>query len=216
VPDNAAFSACDLIWLVVPDAMLDWVVRDLAAQTQLATIMMVVCGSMYDSRWPAALIRGPAHMATLNVIEGSEERALVAEGHPEVIRELRRLTASEGRKLIEIRPGAKGLYFAGVNLATWLTLPWIGAAVEGLRAAGFPRPDATRVVQALGKRSLNAYGKAGHKAWGALAAPELRRSVERDLEAIRAADPNLASLYTAGIDHALGYFEGKKRVVGSG
>ncbi len=216
VADYSALGPCDLIWIAVPDSMLLSVVSELAAQVPIQGKMVVVCGSTRDSLWPSPLGTGHARVASLNAIEESGERAFISEGHPDVMRELRRLAAAEQRKLIPIRPAAKALYLAGINFATCLVLPWIAAAVESLRAAGFSRAEATSVVATLGARSLRAYGKSGRKAWSPRAAPELHRAVERDLEIIRSVDPRLAILYAEGIEQALSYFEDRKWVVGSG
>ena len=110
----------------------------------------------------------------------------------------RRLAAAEKRTLIEIQTGCKVLYVAGVHLASHLVLPWIGAAVESLRAAGFSRAAATMAVEAMSTRALRAYTRAGRKAWSFTA--------EESLETIRGADPQLAKLYAEGVAIALKYF----------
>jgi predicted short-subunit dehydrogenase-like oxidoreductase (DUF2520 family) len=138
-----------------------------------------------------------------------DARTLVAEGHPDVVRLLRKIAILDKRKLIEIRPAAKCLYLAGVHLSAHLVLPWIAAALESFRAAGFSRAEAAHAVMSLGGHSVRAYGKAGRKAWSAADASDLRRALERDLEAIRATDARLAALYSAGIAQALRYFDGK-------
>ena len=55
VTGYAALASCDLIWIVVPDAGLDRVSRDLAAATPLTGKLAVICGSARDSSWPAIL-----------------------------------------------------------------------------------------------------------------------------------------------------------------
>jgi hypothetical protein len=203
VDDYSALESCQLIWLAVPEAAFDRVTRELVVQIPLENKMIVLCGSTRDSLGPVT----GARVASLNPVEKSDERTLVAEGHPDVVRELRRLAVAEKRKLIRVRSGLKPMYLAGIYLATHLTLPWIAAAVESLRAAGFTRAEATRTVEALGNRTLRAYGKAGRKAWSHLTAVDLRRSVEHDLRNISAADPRLAALYAAGVAQTLGFFE---------
>lgn len=103
--------------------------------------------------------------------------------------------------MIEIQPGSKTRYLAGVHLASNLALPYFAAAVETLRASGFSRREAARIVETLGTRSLRAYTKAGRKAWNGATASDLRQSLEHDL------DPPLAALYRDGIEQALRYFE---------
>ncbi len=209
VADYAALDPCDLLWLAVPDAMLDQIVRDLAAQMRLEGTMVVLCGSTRDSFWPRALA-GRARVATMNLVEESDERVLVAEGHPDVMRELFQLAAAEKRKLIELLPGYKAVYFAGAHIARHLVLPWIGAAVESLRAAGFSRSEATRAVEAMGTRALRGYSNAGRRAWSPTAPLELQNALDLDFDRIRALDPRLAALYKSGIGQALNYFADKK------
>jgi len=197
---------CPLIWVGVPDAALDRLTRDLAAQVDLEGKMIVLCGSVFDSLRPGPLRAAGARIATLNVMDGGSG-AFIAEGHLAVMRELRRLAIAHKRKLIEIPPAAKCLYLAGVHLATHLVLPWMGAALESFRAAGFTRAQAAQVAERLGRRALRAYGKAGRKAWSPAVSAELRTALDRDFDAIRAADPRLAALYSSGIAQALEYFD---------
>jgi hypothetical protein len=62
----------------------------------------------------------------------------------------------------------------------------------------------------LGSRALRAYAKAGPKAWSPAAADQLRLSIARDLDTIRGVDPELAALYSNGVEQALRYFESRK------
>lgn len=202
----SALEACDLIWIEVPDAALDRVMRDLASQTSIDGAGIVLCDSVRDSASAVPLRSAGARVASLNAVD-PDARTLVAEGHSTILAELRRLAALEKRKLIEIRPSSKALYLAGSQLAGDLLLPWIAAAVESLRAAGFSRTEATRIVEVTGARALHSYRKAGSKAWSRAAALDLRRTVAYDLGAIRSANSRLAALYAAGVEHALAYFE---------
>jgi|GraSoiStandDraft_41_1057321.scaffolds.fasta_scaffold09521_5 predicted short-subunit dehydrogenase-like oxidoreductase (DUF2520 family) len=209
--DYAALELCDLIWIYVPDQMLDRVSSELAARMAIDGTMVVFCESVRDSRWPKPLRRAGARIASLNVVDESRERTFVAEGHPETLRALRRFVATEKRKMIEIEASSKALYFAGVHLAAHLLLPWIAAAVQSLRAAGFSRAEAIQLAHSLGARALRTYGKAGPKAWTHAAASHLLGTVEHDLETVRAADSRLASLYADGVTRALDYFERDSR-----
>jgi predicted short-subunit dehydrogenase-like oxidoreductase (DUF2520 family) len=199
---------CRLIWIAVPEAALDRVMHDLALHVTAAEKMVVLCSSNFDSLRPSPLRVAGACVGSLNALD-PEARTLIAEGHPDVVRLLRKIAISDKRKLIEIRPAAKCLYLAGVHLSAHLVLPWIAAALESFRAAGFSRAEAAEAMVNLAGRSVRAYGKAGRKAWSATDASNLRTALDRDLEAIRAADARLAALYSAGIAQALRYFDGK-------
>jgi hypothetical protein len=205
VEDYAALNAAGLIWIALPEAALDRVLRELCSGASLDEKMVVLCGATRDSLHSGPLTQSAARIATLDAI--GEERTLIAEGHSAVVRELRRLAAAEGRKFIAIRPASKPLYLAGVHLASHLLLPYFGAAVEILRDAGFSRPEATQVAEGLGARALRAYAKAGRKAWSGAIEFDLRQSLSRDLAAIHVAGTRCAALYENGIRQAFDYFK---------
>ncbi len=198
---------CSLIWICVPEQSLDRVIRDLTAQTPIHRTMIVLVGVMRDSLWPSPLLSAGARLATLNVVEGTRERNFVAEGHPDTMRVLRRLFVAEKKKLIELAPAAKPFFFAGVQLSTSLLLPWISAAVESLRAAGFRQSDALATAGSLGVQALYVYEKTGRKIWNRKLARQLRVALEKEVEPLRKADPRLAEAYADGIRKTLDYFE---------
>ena len=202
----SALEPCGLIWICAPEDLLDGLASELASTISLAGKTVVLCDVLRDSLWPSPLRTAGARLATLNCIPESLERKFVAEGHPLVLAELRKLLARDRRRLIEIRPATKPLYLAGVHLASHLLLPWVAGAAESLRAAGFPRNEAVSAVEALGERTLRAYGKAGDKAWNRLAAERLQRAVAEDFETLRQTDSRLAALFSDGGERMLRYF----------
>jgi predicted short-subunit dehydrogenase-like oxidoreductase (DUF2520 family) len=202
----SALEPCPVIWIAVPDASLDRVVRDLAAQMPVRRNAFVVCGSVRESSWPNPLRAAGGRVASLNAVEESREALFVGEGHAEALRAVKRLLGEEQRRLIVLGPGAKPLYFAGVNLAANLMLPWIDGAVEFLRAAGFRRPEATQVAGELVRGALRVYDHAGGRAWNTRAARNLRRALSRFGEVPGEENPKLASLYREGLRLAAGHF----------
>jgi hypothetical protein len=197
---------CPLIWIAVPDSAVDKVSSELGASLAITGRMFVLCGSNLDSLRAVRLRAAGSRTATLNAMD-RDARTLIAEGHPEVLGRLRKLASSDQRKLIEVRPRAKPLYFAGTHLAEHLMLPWMSAALESFRSAGFTRAQAADAVAQMNGRTMRAYAKAGRKAWSAALASELRASLDRDLDAIREQDPRLARFYSVAIALAMRYFE---------
>ena len=204
----SALEFSPLIWIFEPESALDRVARDLAAQMPVHRTMIVLCESVRESLCLAPLRSAGARMASLNVVEESQDRLFVAEGHADTLRVLDRLLSEENRRMIAIPPAAKPLYFAGIHLAKYLLLPAIAASVESLRAAGFPRAQAARVAETLATRAVASYGKAGRKAWNPNAEADLRRSLEHDAETLHLSDPRHAAVYSEGIRTALTYFRG--------
>jgi hypothetical protein len=202
----SALETCPLVCFSVPDAGLDRALRDFGAQTSVQNAMVVLCDSVRESEAPGPLKGTAARVASLYPVPESRERIFVGEGHPDTVRALRGLLAEDGRKLIELKCGAKPLFFAGVHFASPLLLPWIAAAIESLRASGLSRAEAAAVGEHLGARTLRRYAKAGERAWNRTIAASLRHALECDLEALRRQDSQLPKLYEEGIRIALGKF----------
>jgi hypothetical protein len=205
-------EACPAIWTFVPERDLDRILRDLLAQTPVRETgrrktMVVLCDCVRDSLAAGALRAAGARVASLNPIPGSREQIFVAEGHRDTLRMVRRLLEEDKRKLIELKPGGKPLFFAGVYSAAPLLLPWIAAGMECLRAAGFTRAEAATVGEFLGVHTLRSYVRAGDKAWNRQTEAALRQALENDIPSIRSDNPRLADLYEQGIRVALAAFK---------
>ena len=198
---------CSVIWISVPETSLDRVISDLVAQTPIHRTMAVLVGMERDSLKPNSLLRAGARVATLNVVDGSGERSFVAEGHRDTMRMLTKLFNADKKKLIELAPGAKPFYFAGMQLSSSLLLPLISAAVESFRAAGFRQSDALAVAGSLSVQAAYAYEKSGRKAWNRSLTAALKVALQHDIEILRETDPRLADAYAEALRQAIAYFE---------
>jgi len=214
----SVLEPCPVIWIFLPEGGLDRALRELVAQAVLGKTMVVLCDCVRDSLALDAFRTTGARVASLNPVPGSRERIFVAEGHRDTLRMLRTLLAEDRRKLIELRPGTKPLFFAGVHVGAPLLLPWISAGMACLRAAGFTRSEAATVGEVLGDQALRSYVRAGAKAWNRQTAATLRQALENDLPSIRSRNPRLAALYEQGIRLALAAFhtDSLRKAVGSG
>lgn len=193
-------QSCKCIWIMAPEDALDRLTAEVAREVRLQDKMVVVCGALGDSQRFGALRSAGARVATLNCVPESDERAFVAEGHPAVLAVLRKELASDGRKLIELRPGKKAMYLSGIHLGTHLLMPWIAGAVESFRAAGFSRDEAVRLTQALGSNALRSYAMAGDRGWNHADAERLARTIDAGMETIRMADPWLTALHSVSAE----------------
>jgi hypothetical protein len=209
VSHYSALEPCPMIWFAIPDASLDRSLRDFTAQTPLHQPIVVLCESARASSVPAPLAKIGARVVWLHPVPESRERLFVAEGHSDPLRLLQRLLAEDGRKLIELKPGGRPLFFAGIHLTSALLLPWFAGAIESLRASGLTRAQAAAVVETLGARTLRHYAKAGDRTWNRKILPALRHVLEQDLEPMRRLNPRLAELYEKGIRAALQKFNTK-------
>jgi len=156
VDDYRALVPCGFIWILAPETALDFITAELASAVSLDGKTVVLCDSLRDSLRPSPLRTAGARVATLNCLPESSERKFVGEGHPAALAQLRKLLALDRRKMIELHPATKPLYFAGAYLGSQLLMPWIAGAAESFRAAGFSREEAVGAVEALGVRALRA------------------------------------------------------------
>jgi hypothetical protein len=155
VDDYRELEPCRLIWIFAPETALDFLTAELASAVTLAGKTVVLCDALRDSLRPSPLRTAGARLVTMNCLPESSERKFVGEGHPAALAELRKLLALDRRKLIELRPATKPLYFAGAYLGSQLLMPWIAGAAESFRAAGFSRDEAVGAVEALGVRACH-------------------------------------------------------------
>ncbi len=203
----SVLETCAMLWIAVPETALEQTLRDLVAQTPIRRTKVVLVGVRRDSLTPGPLQATGARVATLNAVEGTGERSFVAEGHPDTVRELRRLFQREKKKLIELLPATKPSYFAGVQFATNFLWPSISTAAEAFRLAGFRQADALAIAGTLGEQAVHLYSKAGRKAWNPKVARELLYALKHETEPLTSLNPGLAEAFVAGIRSTLIHFE---------
>ncbi len=186
---------CSMILLCAPDGLLDSICRQLAASLPLKNRNVVICDSTSGSDSAHVIRASGGLVATLNCVPDSDERVFVAEGSSKAIAAIKKLLDQDRRKLIELHPGKKSLYLSGVLIGTQLVFPWIEAAVEIFRAAGFTRNEATLAVQAMGTRALRAYTKAGSKAQDRSTGQSLHDAIRPEMEILVRANRHIAGLH---------------------
>jgi len=192
VDDPSAFARCGLVWVAVPETMLDESLARLQG-VSLDGATIVICNSQRGSESFAI----PAtHVVTLQAVDQAEQ-VFAAEGHAAGLRTLRAVLAFEKRKLIELHPARKGLFLAGTQLSSELLLGPFGAGIESLRKAGFTRREATQTAVSLSSDALRAYAKGGRKGAGS----KLRHAALHEIPDVRIADA-----YQAALEQAMRYF----------
>ncbi len=207
VDDYSALASCGLIWIYAPENLLDALAAELAASQSAGrqdggAVRCAARQPLAQSFANGRRARGDVELFAGIATSGSSWPKDIRRRWRNCENCWRGIAAS----LIEIRPATKPLYLAGVHLASHLLLPWVAGAAESLRAAGFPRNEAVSAVEALGERTLRAYGKAGDKAWNRAAAEQLQRAVAEDFETLQQTDIRLAALFSDGGERMLRYF----------
>lgn len=211
VPNYAALEFCPLIWIHVPDNTLDATVRDFAEQTAIHHTMLVICETQRDSTTFDVLRHRGARIATLNTVDESWQTPFVAEGHPEAMRTIRKILAHEKRRLIELRPGTKHRFLAGMHMMLELIRPFTAAALACMQSAGVELAPASELIESAALRTLRASTKSGSRPMSAAARQELTHALSHHVEQLRASAPREAELYAQALRLALEYGERSHR-----
>jgi predicted short-subunit dehydrogenase-like oxidoreductase (DUF2520 family) len=198
---------CREVLIYLPDAQLGPALEELqAAELDWAGKVVILCDSNLDSSELRGLAERGAAVASLNPLEGFEDRQFLVEGDRPAVRAARRLIEDHETKVIEIQTAEKSLLAAGLVFATSLFTPLAAAGVDCLRKAGVRSGPAAAIVERLVQKSLRGYIKAGRKSWGGPFASRDQDAVLRQLKALFRSNPLLASYYTESALFALQLF----------
>jgi hypothetical protein len=206
VPNYAALEACPLIWIHVPDSMLDSVLRDLAAQTPIHRTMVVICETERDSSHAESLLARGARVATVNSLDELQSTFIV-EGHPETVRSVKKILERDRRRAIEVQAGRKPLFLAGMQLSTLLLRPFLQSAMGCFQDAGLSRADAAALVESLASKMLATFRTAGAKPWSAQTREAFAAALQHGTSQLENLKPQNARLYAEGMRLALEYFQ---------
>ncbi|MGH9667864.1 MAG: DUF2520 domain-containing protein [Bryobacteraceae bacterium] len=166
----------------------------------------MLCGSWRGSEALDVLAQRGAACASLNPIEDGSGNGFLAEGAPAALQQIRELVGNPHRRVLEIAPGAKPLFLAGLTLAGEALVPLLAAAAESLRAAGLSTPQALAILRGAVDQTARAYAKAGRKAWNAQLPPDQREALCRQMDALLKTDPALELFFVRVSVAALEFF----------
>ncbi len=191
-----ALNGCSVLFVAVLPSQISQVLEELThAHLNWRGKTLVLLDSSVDDEDLSAFRLRQAHTATIDIVEESAELRLVAQGDSRTVKMLRRLFETGRIRLLEISPGTKAVFFAGITIAGSFTAPLMAASVECLTATGVKLSQAQLVADAVVSRGRRAYLKAGKKGWiGALAAGDLE-SLRRQWESVSRLNPDLARYF---------------------
>lgn len=193
VPDLNGLEGCRLILLCVGEDLLEESVSHLAgAAFNWTGKNVLLCDSSEDSGRLAPLANAGASVASFNQVAG---RAIV-EGDKSAIRDFKRTLLRPAYPTLELTPGGKPSFLAGLTLAS---LPAYLAAGSDVcfRGAGSNIAAANGLVHDLISDSMRVYRKAGRKAIEGRWKPGTWDSIERQHRALRSSDPAVARYFAA-------------------
>ncbi len=206
------FQNASWIFVAVPDEVLPSTLEELAgANLSWKGKTLVILDTEMDSQDLSVFILRQAAVATVNLLDIYSDLRLVIQSDPRTAKAIRKF--AEGSRLLELPPGAKGAFLAGLTLASSIAMPILAACVESLTNAGFTSSQAASIAEHSLSRTRRAFHKAGRKGWqGPLARGDMR-AVRRQWESLRRKDSHLADYFLESATQSLEYFRQDPRCV---
>lgn len=203
VKSYADLDAFSLILICAPPKAVSQIASGLQAAVKCRGKILLLCEGSGNSQLLSGLKSQGASVGSIDLIPGFEGRRFVAEGDPAALREARRLVKQIGARVEEIKSAKLDVYAAALSFAEDLFTPLMESSLLCLVEAGMPKASATKIVEALFQKSLRAYAYTGKRSWSGPLANGDRAAVHRQIEALAAARPELASHYREAAAFAL-------------
>jgi hypothetical protein len=182
-----------LILIRAPDADAPRIIQELcASELEMESLSFALCETWLSTRMLEPLRAKGACTATVMAGPNPRRGWFVAEGHTNVVRQLRRLIEGGNGRVLEIEAGRKDLYFAAELLTTALPIPLFAAAQWALRDAGISGNLLQALLEDMAERMFKDFGKRSRITWGGPLAAMDSDAAERYLEVLRGRDGELA------------------------
>ncbi len=203
VADYEALQEARLILMRVPDSAVPRVVEELRqSELALKDLSFVLCDSWLSTDALQPLRSRGASVATLISVPHSGRNWFVAEGQVSAMRQIRRLIEQNQARVIELRPGAKRLYFAAMLLTTTLPIPLFIAAQKALRGSGVSGNHLHALLNEMAQSMLKKFSKGSRATWSGPLTECSEETASAYFEELRRSDPNIAEMIAEGLGWA--------------
>jgi hypothetical protein len=156
-----------IILLKMPDSAVPDAVNDLR-ESELAfeTLSFVLCESWLPTETLEPLRARGAAVASLVSATTSRTVCFVVEGDTFAVRQIRRVIERGDARTIELRPGAKPLYFASKLMATAIPVPLLLVAQRALRESGVSGNNLSSLLEDMTWEMFDSFSKGARIPWG--------------------------------------------------
>lgn len=195
VGDYEELQNAKLILLRVPDAVLPRIIEDLCASDLIfPELSFVLCESWMLTETLEPLRARGASIASLVATPGGKQKCFVVEGELSTVRQMRRVLERAGARTIEIRQGAKSLYFAADLFSSALPVPLFLVAQQALRDAGVAGNHVSTLMDQFGHEMLDSFLKGARATWGGPLTQCSAETAQAHLNSLAAEHPEIAGL----------------------
>jgi len=184
-----------LVLLRVPDAVLPRVIEELcASKLVFPELSFVLCESWVLTEVLKPLKARGASVASLVAAHGGKRKCFIVEGDFVTVRQIRRVLARAGAGTVELRTGAKSLYFAADLFASALPIALLLTAQQALRDSGVSGNHLWGLMDEMGREMLDSFMRGARAAWGGPLTQCSPETAQAHLKSLAADHPELAGL----------------------
>ncbi len=200
VADYEGLQEARLILMRVPDSAVPRVVEELRhSELMLKDLSFVLCDTWLSTDVLQPLRSRGASVATLISVPHSGRNWFVGEGQVSAMRQIRRLIEQNAARVIELRPGAKRLYFGAVLLTATLPIPLFVAAQKALRGSGVSGNHLHTLLNEMAQSMLRKFSKGSRATWAGPLTECSEETASAYFEELRRNDPQIADIIAEGL-----------------
>jgi predicted short-subunit dehydrogenase-like oxidoreductase (DUF2520 family) len=194
VTEYEDLEAARVVLLKLPDAEVPRIVVELcAANLPFGEMSFVLCESWLTSDALTALGRRGAQIASVVNAGPLFRNCFAVEGDLPAVRKTKRLLERGGAKTVELRSGAKPIYFAANLLSTAIPIPLFQLAQHALRESGVAGNDLAMLMHDWSDLMAERVRKGGRATWGGPLAECSEDTADEHFKKLSVQDPSLAA-----------------------
>lgn len=167
---------------------------------------VALLGDDADAPMLARLRETGVAVCTLSISPLTDRPLMLVDGDAAAVRAVRSWASGGGVRCVEMRPGGKGLYGAGIVTVSALVTPLVDAATRSLRAAGLSHVESGQIVAHVLEGALRSFEAHGRKGWPNPSAAGRRTVVAAQREALAMGDAGLGRLYSCVLTACLEFY----------
>jgi hypothetical protein len=202
----AELASARNILIRVPEASLERVVSEICnSDLSVAEHSFILCETWTPTEKLEPLRRLGAGIASIVALPAGREKTFVVEGDRRVVRQVRRMIEHANVRTIELRPGAKHLFFAAAVLCTAIPVPLLLMAQQALRDAGLGGHALSSALEEMSVEMLSGFLKGARMTWGGVLADSLKTCEGGHWDRLCETHPEVATKLRDSVNWSRGY-----------
>lgn len=200
--EPAELADCRLIVLQVKPAECEGLLRRMPS----GGCPVALLDDNFGAIVPEPLRTAGVAICTVAISPVAARPMMLVDGDAAAVRAVQVWASGGGVRCVELKPGGKELYGAGVMTVSALVVPLVDAATRSLRSSGLSQGDARLIVARVLEAALRSYDAFGRKSWPNPSVAGRREAVAAQCESLASGDAGLGRFYARVMEACLEYY----------